>query len=116
MAFSSSNSVVVNDLHLSSDLSVNQDKSKHFNSSIIIIFVPTVWEVSYSSENQDRLKSKHLKGCSGPAWVTLFGEFPFLDTFGSKIGEKVSRNRRNDKKCLEMGENENPFAPIYRHF
>ena len=28
--------------------------------------------------------SKHLKGCSGPAWVTLFPEFPFLDTLGLK--------------------------------
>ena len=33
-----------------------------------------------------------------------------------EIREKVSRNRRNDKKCLEMGENENPFSPISRHF
>ena len=49
--------------------------------------------------------SKHLKGCSGPASVTLFGSFPFLDTFVSKIRENVSRNRRNDKKCLEIGEN-----------
>ena len=30
---------------------------------------------------------------------------PFLDTFVSKIRENVSRNRRNDKKCLEIGEN-----------
>ena len=62
------------------------------------------------------MSSKHLKGCSGPASLTLFGEFPFLDTFGSRIRENVSRNRRNDKKCLEMGENENPFSPISRHF
>ena len=27
----------------------------------------------------------------------------------------MSRNRKNDKKCLEMGENENPFSPISRH-
>ena len=38
---------------------------------------------------------------------------PFIDTFGSKIREKVSRNRRNDKKCLEMGENENPFLDTF---
>ena len=57
----------------------------------------------------------------------LFHFFPFLDTFGAKIWEKVSRkgrndkkcleiwekvsrNRRNDKKCLEMGEN------VFSHF
>ena len=33
---------------------------------------------------KERKKSKHLKGCSGPAWVTLFSEFPFLDTLGLK--------------------------------
>ena len=35
-----------------------------------------------TDENQDQ--SKHLKGCSGPAWVTLFTPFPFLDTLGLK--------------------------------
>ena len=35
---------------------------------------------------------------------------PFLDTFVSKIRENVSRNRRNDKKCLEIGEN------VFSHF
>ena len=30
---------------------------------------------------------------------------PFLDTFGSRNKrKKVSGNRKNDKKCLEMGE------------
>merc|ERR1711989_30932 len=93
---------------------------------------------------------------SGPASVTLFGSFPFLDTFapigprvsnafwiipisrhfctevvsrnrrkrflpfldtfGSKIREKVSRNRRNNKKCLEMGENEIHFLPFLDTF
>ena len=48
----------------------------------------------------------------GPRVSDAFGSFPFLDTFVSKIRENVSRNRRNDKKCLEMGENENPFSPI----
>ena len=46
-----------------------------------------------------------------------------------EIREKVSRNRinnkkclemgenrRNNKKCLEMGENENQFSSISRHF
>ena len=28
--------------------------------------------------------SKHLKGCSGPALLTLFPPFPFLDTLGLK--------------------------------
>ena len=32
---------------------------------------------------------------------------PFLDTFGSRISEKVSRNGRNDKMFLEMGESVN---------
>ena len=41
---------------------------------------------------------------------------PFIDTFGSKIRERVSRNRRNDKKCLEVGENENPFLPFLDTF
>ena len=35
----------------------------------------------------------------------LMSFLPFLDTFGSKIRENVSRNRRNDKKCLETREN-----------
>ena len=35
---------------------------------------------------------------------------PFLGTFVSKIREKISRNRRYDKKCLEIGEN------IFSHF
>ena len=35
---------------------------------------------------------------------------PFLDTFVSKIRENVSRNGRNDKKCLKMGEN------VFSHF
>ena len=39
-----------------------------------------------------------------------YGSFPFLDTFVSKIRENVSRNRRNDKKCLEIGEN------VFSHF
>ena len=33
---------------------------------------------------EKRSKSKHLKGCSGPASVTLFPSFPFLDTLGLK--------------------------------
>ena len=46
----------------------------------------------------------------GPRVSHVFPSFPFLDTFGSKIRENVSRNRRNDKKCLEIGEN------IFSHF
>ena len=45
--------------------------------------------------------------------MTLFGSFPFLDTFVSKIRENVSRNRRNDKKCLETGENEKCAYLLY---
>ena len=35
---------------------------------------------------------------------------PISDTFVSKIRENVSRNRRNDKRYLEMGEN------VFSHF
>ena len=39
---------------------------------------------------------------------------PFLDTFVSKIRENVSRKRRNNKKCLEIGEN--VFSHFQTHF
>ena len=48
------------------------------------------------------VKSKHLKGHSAPRVGNGFGPFPFLDTFGSKIRKNMSRNRRNNKKCLEI--------------
>ena len=51
----------------------------------------------------------------------LFHFLPFLGTL--EIREKVSRNRRNEKMCLEMGENifshfQTHFAvsPVYRQF
>ena len=47
----------------------------------------------------------------------------FQTRLGLEIGEKVSRNRRNDKKCPEMGENvfshfQTLFlvSPVSRHF
>ena len=44
-------------------------------------------------------KSKHLKACLGPALVTVLHR-----------ERKVSTNRRNDKKCLQMGEH------VFSHF
>ena len=45
-------------------------------------------------------------------WAKIFSPI-FWTLLGQEIKEKMSGNRRNDKKCLEMGEN---VFPISRHF
>ena len=47
-------------------------------------------------------QSKHLKGCSGPAWVTLFGEFPFLDTLGLKQGSRSAQLSPQSMTILQV--------------
>ena len=44
--------------------------------------------------------SKHLKGRSGPVLVTVLHISHFQTLLGLEIREKLSRNRKNNKKCL----------------